>query len=171
MPRIDFDRLPETGRIWIFAAERPLGDDEAARLLAAVDAFLETWNAHGTPLRGARGWREDRFLFVGVDEAAAPPSGCSIDALVRVLKEKEGELGLDLLDHGPIHYRDGEGAVRRVSRARFRELARAGRVGPDTPVFDTSLTRTRALREGAFERPARESWHGKAFFSEAVGGG
>lgn len=169
MPRIPFDELPESARIWIFAADRALEGSEKRRLLEAVDGFLEEWNAHGTPLRGGRLLRDGRFLIVGVDEASAPPSGCSIDALVRVMKEKEREMDVSLLDHAPVHYRDGE-EVRRVSRAQFRELAEGGRVDPETRVFDTSITRMEALREGAFESPARESWHGRAFFGETARG-
>lgn len=165
MPRVDFDALPDSARVWIFAAERPLEPGERSRLLDAVDGFLEDWNAHGAPLRGGRSWRYGRFLLVGVDEAAAPPSGCSIDALVRVLKEKERELGVELLNHAPVLFRDGDG-VRRVSRADFKALARQGDVGPGTVVFDNSVTRMEALREGRWETPARESWHGDAFFRE-----
>ncbi len=167
MPRVPFDELPDSARIWIFAADRPLEGSEEERLLDAVDGFLDGWNSHGTPLRGARRWRDGRFLIVGVDEASAPPSGCSIDALIRELKEKEREMEVSLLDHAPVHYRDGE-EVRRVSRAAFREMAEGGRVDPETRVFDTSITRMEALRGGAFETPARESWHGRAFFGESA---
>jgi hypothetical protein len=48
--------------------------------------------------------------------------------------------------------------VHGVARKAFNELARDGRIGPDTPVFDTSLTTASAWRE-AFERPVRASWH------------
>lgn len=169
MPRIPFDELPESARVWIFAADRALAEGEERRLLDAVDAFLEGWKAHGTPLRGGRRWRDGRFLVVGVDEDAAPPSGCSIDALVRVLKEEERELDISLLDHGRVFYREG-GEIRRASRAEFRRLAEEGRVGPETAVFDTSIVRMERLRDGAFETPARESWHGRAFFGEPARG-
>jgi hypothetical protein len=35
----------------------------------------------------------------------------------------------------------------------------------DTPVFDTTLTALGDYREGRFERPVRDSWHGPAFFA------
>ncbi|NNM32841.1 MAG: hypothetical protein HKO53_07225, partial [Gemmatimonadetes bacterium] len=83
----DLEHLPDDARIWIFAADRPMPENESRAVLEAVDGFLEDWAAHGVPLSGARDWRHDRFLVVGVDESLAPPSGCSIDALVRVLKD------------------------------------------------------------------------------------
>jgi len=132
-----------------------------------VDAFLDGWAAHGTPLLSARDLIEGRFLVVGVDENVTRPSGCSIDALVNRLEGIHETLGVGLLDHAPVWYRE-VGEVRMVTRETFRELARAGSVGPDTRVFDTSLTRIAEFRAGGLERPAQESWHGKVFFREGA---
>ena len=162
MPRVDFDTLPDDARLWVFGAERPLKGEEERLLLSEVDAFLDGWNAHGAPLTSAREWRHGRFLLVGVDERTAPPSGCSIDAMAHVLKRMEGRLGMGLLDHAPVWYRKGEG-VERVERGAFRALARAGEVGAGTTVFDNTITRVVQLRAGEWERPARDTWHGRAF--------
>ena len=167
MPKIDFSDLPDEARVWVFAADRPLAAHQARRLLDSVDAFLHGWEAHGAPLTCGRDWRYDRFLIVTVDERTAPPSGCSIDALVRSLKALEGELGLLLLDNTHVWYRSGE-ELRRVDRPTFRALASAGEVGPETIVFDNTLTRLGQLRGGGWERPARESWHRRAFFPASV---
>jgi hypothetical protein len=163
VPRIALAQLPDEARAWVFAAERALDPAQAEKLLASVDSFLDEWHAHGSPLTCARDWRYDRFLIVAVDERTAPPSGCSIDALVRSLKVLEAELGLTMLDHTPVWYRDADG-LHRVERGTFRALARAGDVGPETIVFDNTLTRLGQVRHGGWERPARESWHGRAFF-------
>ncbi len=159
-----FHELPGSARLWIFGASRPVEAHEEERILQAVDAFLDGWKAHGKPLSAARSWRYGRFLLVAADESVTPPSGCSIDALVRTLKELEGELGLTLVDGGAVWFRDGEG-VRKVDRAGFQDLTDAGEVTPETIVFDGSLTRMASLREGAWEGPARERWHARAFFS------
>ena len=132
-----------------------------------MDAFLDGWAAHGAPLLSARDLVEERFLVVGVDEDATRPSGCSLDALVNRLEALCEARGVSLLDHAPVWYRKA-GEVRMISRAAFRVLAREGSVGPDTHVFDTSLTRLSELRAGGLERPARESWHGRAFFRDGA---
>jgi hypothetical protein len=163
MPRVPFDRLPPHARLWIFAAGRPLSEGEHRRILSEADAFIDQWMAHGVPLTAARDLRHDRFVLVGVDEQAAGVSGCSIDALVRRMQQLETELGVELLDHGPVVYRDGE-TIARVSRERFAELATAGAVGLDTRVFDNTLTRVGDLQTGRWEVRAAEAWHGRAFF-------
>ncbi len=163
MPLIAFDQLPSDARLWIFAAERPLAPAESSRVLEEADAFINQWMAHGVPLRAARDLRHDQFVLVGVDERAAGVSGCSIDALVRRMQQLESVLGLELINNGPILYREGD-AVVRVSRDRFAELAKAGTVGPNTRVFDNTLTRVGDLLAGKWEVKAAESWHARAFF-------
>jgi hypothetical protein len=163
MPRVPFEELPNHGRLWVFPATRDLSDAEADAFLAAVDDFLSNWSAHGAPLRSGRELKERRFLLVGVDVDAEAPSGCSIDALVNRLRALGTELGVGLIDHAPIWFREGD-EVRSVPRAEFRQLADSGRLEPDVTVVDTTLTSIRQLREGALERPASETWHGRAFF-------
>ncbi len=163
MARTTFDMLPADARLWIFAAERDLQPQERDYLLGTVDAFLDHWAAHGHPLTSARDLRHDRFLLIAVDESSAGASGCSIDALVRDIKRVESSLGLALIDHGPVLFRNGD-AIARVRRDEFSDLVRSGVVTPQTVVFNNTLTRVGDVRDGRWEVPASQSWHGSAFF-------
>ncbi len=163
MPRIAFDALPDDARVWIFSAERKLNDTERSRLLAQVDAFIEQWGAHAVPLTAGRNFVYDRFLFVAVDQRAAGPSGCSIDALVRQMRSLQDEIGVELVNHAPVLFRQGE-EIARVPREAFAELAEAGEVGPDTTVFNNTLMSLGDVRAGRWEVPASDSWHARAFF-------
>lgn len=164
MPRVPFESLPDEARLWIFPSGEPLDPAERSRLLERVESFLDGWAAHGAPLTGACLLEQDRFLLVAVDPRTVPPSGCSIDALTRVLKELEAETGKRLLDHAPIYMKGEDGRVIRLSRNDFRSAARSGEVSLATPVFDTTLRQVGAWRRGRLEIPAGESWHGPAFF-------
>ena len=165
MPRVPFEELPDHGRLWVFPAGRGLTETEAEAVLGTVDAFLASWSAHGAPLRSGRELVDRRFLLVGVDVDAEAPSGCSIDALVNRLRALGADLGLSLIDHAPVWFRADSGDVRTSSRKEFRVLAGEGAVSPSVSVFDTSLTRIGQARAGGLERPAAQTWHGKAFFS------
>ncbi len=163
MPRVDFEQLPSEARVWIFSAERALNQDEQTLLLAQVDAFLAQWGAHDMPLTAGRDIRYDRFLFVAVDQSRVGTSGCSVDALVRQMKALQGEIGVELVNHTPVLFRRGD-QIARVARDEFAALAEQGDVGPETTVFDNTLTRLGDVRDGRWETRADQSWHGRAFF-------
>jgi len=169
MPRVSFDEIPGSGRVWMFGTDRLLADQEQESLLGADDAFLDGWAAHGTPLVCARDWRHDHFLLVAVDEASVPPSGCSIDAMIHVLKGEESRLGVRIVDNTPVWFLD-EGSVRRVTRAEFKALVEQGTVEERTTVFDNTVTLVSEVREGVWERPAGAGWHARAFFAQPVRG-
>lgn len=163
MPRVPFEQLPGEARLWVFAASESIDEAAERDLLQRVDAFLEGWNAHGHPLVGARDWREGRFLFIAVDERSAPPSGCSIDALHRALKDFEHDRGVGLTDHIEVVYRGLDGGISRAARPAFAKLAKAGEVNLETVVFDTTITRKGDI-EARFEVAARDAWHRRAFW-------
>ncbi len=164
MPKVDFNTLPESARVWVYGADRELGGEGEKQLLSTVDSFLDQWSAHGTPLQSARDWREGRFLTVAVDQKNVGASGCSIDGLFRNLKSLEGSLGARLVPGGLVYYRGRDGHVRAVSRSEFSEAAERGEVDDDTEVFDLSVTSLREWK-GRFKSRAANSWH-KQLMSE-----
>ena len=158
MPIVPFQSLPADARLWMFAASDPVTGAHSAGLLAAVDEWLSEWKAHGEPLTCARDWRDDRFLAVGVDQSTAGASGCSIDALFRVLRDTQSSLGTTLVGGGRVFYLDRGGEIRAASRGEFTASAAAGDVDAQTIVYDTSVTSVAAYRAG-FECRAGDSWH------------
>jgi len=160
MPHVDFSTLPDAARVWVFGAAAPVTGAARDTLLATVDAHLAGWRAHGVPLRCARDWRDDRFLAIGVDEAATGASGCSIDGLFHALRDVEATVGTSLVGGSVVFWRDGAGTVSSGDRPSFRAAARAGEIAAHSPVFDTTVINAGDWRHG-FERPAADSWHAK----------
>lgn len=158
MPLTSFDKLPDDARVWIFGAAAPVDDIDSAKLLAAVDAFLVQWKAHGHPLTSARDWRDERFLAIGVDQHTEGASGCSIDGLYRTLREVEQAVGSSLVAGGLVFFRGPGDLVCALARDDFEALAKRGGADGATSVFDTTITTAGDYR-ARFERPASESWH------------
>lgn len=158
MPLTTFDKLPDDSRVWIFGASAPVDDVDSAKLLAAVDAFLVQWKAHGHPLTAARDWRDERFLVIGVDQHTEGASGCSIDGLFRTLQQLEQAIGSSLVGGGMVFFRGPGNLVCSLPREDFEALSRRGSADGTTPVFDTTITTAGDYR-ARFERPAADSWH------------
>src|SRR3954469_17722571 len=157
MSLVAFKELPESARIWVFGSDKPLTRAVVDSMLAEVDSYLDQWKAHGFPLRAAREWRDNRFLIIGIDPTAEQASGCSIDGLFRSLQQMQTTIGAQLVGGGRVFYRDPSGVAHSVARDEFSTLTSSGKIGPKTPVFDTSLTQLDAWKS-KFERPFAESW-------------
>lgn len=166
MPIVSFESLPDNARVWVFGSSKPLSETESAQLLSRVDAFLAEWKAHGEPLAAGRTFSSDRFLTIAADQDSAHASGCSIDGLFRSLKELEMQMGTSLLDRTLVYYAD-DARVHSVHRDEFSELAAKGGVGPDTTVFDTTVTTLGEWR-ARFHSRAADSWHAGLFPTTSV---
>ncbi len=158
MPLVKIEDLPDSARAWVFGADKNLDAGATDLLLREVDRFLSQWNAHGAPLTVGRDWKYGRFLTVAVDQSTAGASGCSIDGLFRTLKALESRLGASLVTSGVVFYRGQKGAVECTGRDRFTTLSIEGKVGPDTRVFDPTVTTLGEWR-ARFELDAAHSWH------------
>lgn len=158
MPLVAFSSLPEDARVWIFGSAEELPPADAATLLESVDEYLEDWRAHGSPLTVARAWRDNRFLAIGVDQNEENASGCSLDALFRVLQALEKQLGVSLLGNSRVYFRAIDGSIQASDRAGFSAQAEKGSLGGDTRVFDLSVNTVREWKE-RFETTAANSWH------------
>lgn len=160
----DLPGLPASARVWIYGAERALEPDEIRALEAHMSEFLAEWHSHGREVTPS--WRlvHGHFVIIGVDEAAARLSGCSIDSMVHALAGFSRRSGLSFTDSGSqVFYRAASGEIRSVDRSAFADLAREGRISEETPVFDNTIARLDDLRSGRWEVPMRESWHMQVF--------
>ena len=155
-----FDSLPDSSRIWIFPADRTLSSSESNELLASVDSYLQGWKAHGAPVQAARDLRYNQFLIIAADPEITAPSGCSIDDLTRSIKALSAKFGIDFFGAMKVFYRMGE-QIRVVDRPQFKSLANMGEVDGETTVFNNALTALKDIREGKWELPASQSWHGQ----------
>ena len=158
-----FNSLPDTARLWLFAAGAPVSDDTLAR----VRAFLPTWASHGRPVTAAAERVADSVLAVAAvispEEFNAGVSGCGIDAMTHAVEAAFEATGLTQASPLAVSYRDAEGTWQSVPRSAFRKLARAGEVSGQTPVLDLTPTDLGTLRARGAVRPASEAWHGAAF--------
>lgn len=158
MPLVAFTSLPDDARVWVFGSADELSGERESVLLAAIDDYLSDWRAHGSPLTVAREWRDGRFLAIAVDQRDENASGCSLDALFRVLRDLETRLGTSLLGNSRVYFRTGNGSIDATDRAGFAERAQAGMIASDSRVFDLSVQTVGEWR-GRFEADAAESWH------------
>lgn len=158
---VPFEELPPSARVWIYQADRPLTDAELAAVEPALAQFAAEWTSHGRMLRASATFRHGQFLVLGLDEAVADASGCSIDASVRFVRSLEEQLGLNLLEKSHMAFLV-DGQVRLLDRRELRQAVATGQLQPDTPYFDNTIAQHGKLA-AAWPAPAAQTWLAKYF--------
>ena len=105
---VEFEKLPDTARVWIYQCNRSFTEAELKEIEAQAAAFLVQWTAHGADLKAGFELRYKRFLIIGLDQSMNAASGCSIDASVHFIQALEKRYDVDLLDKMNVSYKQGE---------------------------------------------------------------
>ncbi|WP_224483130.1 ABC transporter ATPase [Robertkochia aurantiaca] len=154
---VDFEKLPEDARIWIYQANRTLTDEETEAIKQKLENFLQAWTAHGSGLEAGYEIRYKRFIVIGLDQDRQAATGCSIDASVHFIQELEKEYNIDLLDKMNVSYRQGD-FIAYKPLADFKKMAKQKAVSQNTIVFN-NLVNNKEEYQNYWEVPARDSWH------------
>ena len=158
---VEFDKMPDTSRIWIYQSNREFSSEEENVIKRNTKKFIDNWTRHGDDLKGSFTMVYNRFVVIAVDENFANVSGCSIDASVRFIQQIQSELNVDLLNKLHIAFKTNDD-VNSVSLNDFRSFIASDKITQDTIVFN-NLVNTKADFESKWEVPAKESWHQRLF--------
>jgi hypothetical protein len=158
---VHFDQLPDTARVWVYQASRPLTSTEAAQVSAAMEQSLTGWAAHGQALLASMQVVARRFIILGVDEGFNLPSGCSIDASVRMLTMLAQQLSqqgepINFVDRA-VAMPDSDGTVKTIALPVIKAAVTAGQLTPHSLIFDTLVQTAGAFRTG-WQVRAADSW-------------
>jgi hypothetical protein len=160
---VPFNQLPDSARIWIYQANRPLTAAELEALEPALAYFAEAWTSHGRALRASATFLHQQFLVIGLDEAVADASGCSIDASVRFVREVEQQLGIELLEKSQLAFLV-DGQVQLLSRQALRQAVAEGSLTKETLYFDNTVSQRGRLQQ-QWPAPAATTWLAKYFLA------
>lgn len=103
-----FPELPDSSRVWLYLANRPMDDTELNFANEKLELFLSNWTAHNKKLQCAGTILFSQYLILSVNEAFENASGCSIDSSVRFVKALGQELGIDFFNRMIILEIDNE---------------------------------------------------------------
>ena len=146
----DFNTLPEEARIWIYASENALTEDQQSHILTYITEHLKGWNAHKVPLTAGVTILENHFIVVALDEGENGASGCSIDTLQQTIQELEKELSVSLMNRLNVFCRiDNE--IQCIPSFKLESMAKA-----DTPFYDLTILTKSDLN--TYLKPISEGW-------------
>lgn len=143
-------------RVIIYPASRPMTTKEAKVITEKLYDFLANWAAHGKPLSSSFKIEKNQFIVICVDEEQEMASGCSIDALGKIMREIDAEYQLGLFDRMKASFVEN-GEVKTLKLADFKTKIRNGELSKNIEVFDFSKN-TYLEFVGNFLLPFEKSW-------------
>lgn len=149
-----FEQMPEDARLWVYPAGRLLQPAEQAHILAEVNAFLQSWRAHGKPLRASACIDYNYFLLLAADEHFAMPSGCAIDAQVGFVRELAKRYQLHFMERGAVYFQHDHTQIAYMPLAQIGQAIEEGTIHANTLIFHHAATRKKEWGV----QPAAQSW-------------
>jgi len=146
----DFNTLPEEARIWVYASEKALTEDQQSHILTYIAEHLKGWNAHKVPLTAGVTILENHFIVVALDEGKNGASGCSIDTLQKTIQELEKELSISLMNRLNVFCRI-DNKIQCIPSFKLESMAKA-----DTPFYDLTILTKSDLN--TYLKPISEGW-------------
>ena len=147
---VDFNTTADQSRIWIYAAEHKLTQDQKNYILKHISDHLQNWEAHKVPLTAGVTILENRFIVVALDESENGASGCSIDTLQKLIQNLEKELSVSLLNRLNVFCRIGD-EIECIPTTKLAENA-----NKDVLFYDLTIQKKSEL--DSYFKPISKGW-------------
>jgi hypothetical protein len=146
----DFNTLPKESRIWIYASENSLTEDQQSHILTYIAEHLKGWNAHKVPLTAGVTILENHFIVIALDEGKNGASGCSIDTLQKTIQALEKDLSIALMNRLNVFCKIGE-VIKVIPSFKLGGIA-----NKDTLFYDLTIQRKEELSN--YLKPIKLGW-------------
>ena len=94
---------PES-KIWIYQSNRSVSESEKEEATNMLQTFTNNWLSHGKKVKGFGKILFNQFIILFADETSFAVSGCSTDSSVRLMKEIEQKLSIQLFDRQKLAF-------------------------------------------------------------------
>src|SRR6186997_1136860 len=91
-------------RVWIYQCNRLFTLSEALEIEELLEEFTASWLSHGAVVTGYANLFFGQFIVIMADETATGVSGCSTDSSVRIIKEIEQKMHVQLFERQTLAF-------------------------------------------------------------------
>lgn len=146
----------DNSRVWIYQSSRLFTMQEAFQIEDILNAFIASWNSHGTPVKGYANLFFGRFIIFMADETATGVSGCSTDSSVRVVKQIEEMFKVNMFDRQMLTFLIKD-RVQQLPLSQLNYGMENGFITADTLYFN-NLAATKKDLLNNWIIPVKDSW-------------
>lgn len=145
-------------KVWTYLIDKDLNEQELSKLKAEGLAFVQQWTAHENPLAASFEIFKNKIIVVKVDERQHGASGCSVDKLLRFIKQSEAEFQVNLLNRLLVAVETNDG-IKAIPSSSIKDKLSNGELSGETMVYDTAVATGSELE--AWQKPLRATWLNK----------
>jgi hypothetical protein len=143
-------------RVWIYQSNRLFSFQEALHVEELLKNFVDSWQSHGSPVKGYGNLLFGQFIVLMADERATGVSGCSTDSSVRLIKQIEEMFEVNMFDRQSLAFVVKD-KVQLLPLAQLQYAIDNQFISPDTLYFN-NLVQSKAELDKNWIIPVRESW-------------
>ena len=143
-------------RVWVYQSSRLFSMSEAFEIESLLNAFIEQWNSHGVPVKGAAHLFFGQFIILIADETATGVSGCSTDSSVRLMKQIEQQFNVQLFDRTMLAFVVKD-KLQLLPLSQLSYAVENGFINGNTLYFN-NLVQTQQELMDKWIVPVKESW-------------
>ncbi len=163
---IDFNKIPQNARVWVYQANRQLTDNEIVMINNYLKPAVGQWAAHGASLLASAKVLHNRFVLIVLDEIQNEASGCSIDASTRWFKDLGEQLNIDFFDRSQAYLEGNE--IKTFSVFQAKKAVESGLVSPETIIFNNNTLATLSDLSNKWQIKAVDAPTLKRFFVKTL---
>ena len=154
-------------RVWIYQASRLFSMSEAFDIEDMLKEFAAQWKSHGTPVKGAGYLFFGQFIILMADERATGVSGCSTDSSVRLIKDIEQKVTVNMFDRTTLAFVVKD-KIQMLPLSQLQYASDNQFITGDTLYFN-NMVLTKEELEKNWIVPVKDSWLAKRIsFSNVV---
>ncbi len=149
----------DNSRVWIYQSSRMFTLGEAFEIEKMLADFVDTWQSHGTPVKGYANLFFGHFVVIMADETATGVSGCSTDSSVRMIKMVEQRFNVKMFDRLNLAFLV-KGKVQLLPLSQLQYGLDNNFITADTVYFDNTVLTKKELMTN-WMLPIKKSWLAK----------
>jgi hypothetical protein len=153
---IDF---ASSSRVWVYQNNRAFSPGEALQVEDWLYKFTSKWQSHGVPVKGYGILLFKQFIVLMADESATGVSGCSTDGSVRLIKEIEQNLDVQLFDRQLLAFVIND-TISVIRMSQLNDELACGRLSAESLYFNNTV-QTKEELESHWIVQLGESWLSK----------
>lgn len=149
----------DSSRVWVYQSSRLFLLSEAFEIEKMLEEFVDSWQSHGTPVKGYANLFYGQFIIVMADETATGVSGCSTDSSVRLIKSVEEKFSVQMFDRHSLAFLIKD-KVQLLPLSQLQYAADNNFINADTIYFNNTILTKKELLEN-WMVPIQKSWLAK----------